>query len=95
MFRPSSSLKKVLFVLALIAGACLNSRGQEAARPERGLVPNGSFSVSDIENINLLNGNVNLNIPLASFAADRGREALVDGVGSVQQQGLEHHSRSE
>jgi len=67
MFRTSSNLKKMLFALALMVAVCMNSRAQEAARPERGLVPNGSFSVSDIENINLLNGNVNINIPLASL----------------------------
>ena len=40
---------------------------QEAVRPERGAMPNRSYSVSDIENINLVNGNVNLSIPLASL----------------------------
>lgn len=38
-----------------------------AARPDRGTRPNGSYSVSDIENINLQNGNLNLSIPLASL----------------------------
>jgi len=38
-----------------------------AARPDRGVMPNGSYSVSDIENISLQNGNVNLAIPLASL----------------------------
>lgn len=41
--------------------------GQEASRPDRGLIPNGSYSISDIENINVLNGNVNLRIPLAAL----------------------------
>lgn len=40
---------------------------QEAVRPERGAMPNRSYSISDIENINLVNGNVNLSIPLASL----------------------------
>ncbi|HEY3579656.1 MAG TPA: hypothetical protein VGK82_03900, partial [Pyrinomonadaceae bacterium] len=38
-----------------------------AARPDRGTRPNGSYSISDIENISLQNGNVNLTIPLASL----------------------------
>jgi hypothetical protein len=38
-----------------------------AARPDRGTRPNGSYSVSDFENINFQNGNVNLTIPLASL----------------------------
>jgi hypothetical protein len=37
------------------------------ARPDRGVNPGGSYAVSDIENINLQNGNVNLSIPLASL----------------------------
>ena len=43
------------------------SFAQEASRPERGVMPNGSYSISDIENINVLNGNVNIRIPLASL----------------------------
>jgi YD repeat-containing protein len=38
-----------------------------AARPDRGLMPNGSYSVSDIERIGLTNGNLGLTIPLASL----------------------------
>src|SRR5690242_8702806 len=38
-----------------------------AARPDRGTRPNGSYSISDIENISLQNGNVSLNIPLAAL----------------------------
>jgi RHS repeat-associated protein len=30
-------------------------------------MPNGSYSISDIENINVLNGNINIHIPLASL----------------------------
>ena len=43
-----------------------------AARPDRGTRPNGSYAVSDLENISLQNGNVNLNIPLASLPAIAG-----------------------
>ena len=38
-----------------------------AARPDRGLMPNGSYAVSDIEQISLTNGNLGLRIPLASL----------------------------
>lgn len=51
----------ILFAMSGLAGA------QEASRPDRGVMPNGSYSVSDIENINVLNGNVNIRIPLASL----------------------------
>src|SRR6201988_1420353 len=52
------------FLLSLISLTCM---AQEASRPARGVMPNGSSSVSDIENISLQNGNVNINIPLASL----------------------------
>src|ERR1041385_7141195 len=38
-----------------------------AARPDRGIMPGAAYSVSDIENISLTNGNVQLTIPLASL----------------------------
>lgn len=67
MFKTSPTFTNVLLALTLTVAFSFDVRAQEASRPERGLVPNGSFSVSDIENINLMNGNVNLNIPLASL----------------------------
>ncbi|HET7113138.1 MAG TPA: hypothetical protein VFI57_05815, partial [Pyrinomonadaceae bacterium] len=67
MFTTLPHFTKVPLALALMVAFSFGVHAQEASRPDRGLVPNGSFSVSDIENINLLNGNVNLNIPLASL----------------------------
>src|SRR4051794_20375594 len=55
------------FVLAFMLLCASTTVCQEAARPERGVMPNRSYSLSDIENINLQNGNVNLSIPLASL----------------------------
>src|SRR5258708_4263541 len=40
---------------------------QTAARPDRGIMPGASYSVSDTENISLSNGNLNLSIPLAGL----------------------------
>src|ERR1043166_3882342 len=58
----------ILLVLAIVLlGAPLTLAQTTAARPDRGARPNGSYSISDIENISLQNGNVNLNIPLASL----------------------------
>jgi RHS repeat-associated protein len=54
----------VLFVLVSAATA---QTAQNATRPDRGTHPNGSYSVSDIENISLTNGNLNLSIPLANL----------------------------
>jgi RHS repeat-associated protein len=69
MIAPANSLTLLRTLLAVgfvttLRFACF---GQEASRPDRGLMPNGSYSVSDIESINVLNGNVNLRIPLASL----------------------------
>jgi RHS repeat-associated protein len=55
----------VVFLLLLHAAAA--SAQTTAARPDRGMMPNGSYTVSDIENISVTNGNVNLSIPLASL----------------------------
>lgn len=38
----------------------LTQSPNSAARPDRGVRPNGTYSVSDIENISLTNGNLNL-----------------------------------
>jgi RHS repeat-associated protein len=54
------------FTLLLAASNTLVGQ-QTAARPDRGVNPAGSYSVSDIENINMQSGNVQLSIPLASL----------------------------
>jgi hypothetical protein len=46
-------------------------------RADRGFRPNGSHYLSDIENVNVTNGNLNLSIPLAVLPRDRG-ESLVE-----------------
>src|SRR5678815_2342670 len=53
-------------VLLIQLGATANSQ-TTAQRPDRGFMPGASYSVSDVENISLTNGNVNLTIPLASL----------------------------
>ena len=40
---------------------------EPAARPDRGISSIGSYSVSNIESVNLTNGNVSVSIPLASL----------------------------
>ncbi|MFL6255318.1 MAG: hypothetical protein ACJ74T_09855, partial [Pyrinomonadaceae bacterium] len=54
-------------LLALLCAPTAAQQGQTAARPDRGVNPGGAYSVSDVENISLQNGNVNLSIPLASL----------------------------
>ncbi len=45
---------------------------QQERRPDRGYQAGNSYSISDIESINLTNGNLLLNVPLASLPAGRG-----------------------
>jgi RHS repeat-associated protein len=55
-------------VLALmVCGSALAQSPQTGARPDRGANPGGAYAVSDIESVNLQNGNVSLAIPLASL----------------------------
>lgn len=63
MISPSK-LTSSLVVLLMICCGCL---AQEAARPDRGAALNRNYLASDIENINLQNGNVQLSIPLAAL----------------------------
>jgi RHS repeat-associated protein len=56
----------------LLSLSALAQSTQTAARPDRGINPGGAYSVSDIENISLTNGNMNLSIPLASLPAIAG-----------------------
>jgi RHS repeat-associated protein len=59
---------RLLFATLLLLLSVAIAVGQDAAaRPDRGVMPGGSYSVSDIENISLQNGNLNLEIPLAAL----------------------------
>jgi hypothetical protein len=58
---------RLALTCCLLAVLLTPAQAQSAARPDRGVRPVGSYSVSDIENISLTNGNVNLSIPLASL----------------------------
>jgi len=65
---PFTLLRIFVFgtMLSLLAPASLTAQ-TTAARPDRGIMPGASYAVSDIENISLTNGNVQLTIPLASL----------------------------
>src|SRR5690349_15377689 len=68
--NPLPPYKALMGVGLLVATAILFPpavSAQTAARPDRGLVPGASYSVSDTEAISLTNGNLNLSIPLASL----------------------------
>ncbi len=57
----------VSVIAAVLLPVIAHAQSQTAARPDRGVSAISSYSLSDIENINLSNGNVNLSIPLASL----------------------------
>jgi RHS repeat-associated protein len=64
----SSRSQSLLSLLALWVLLGATAFGQAtAARPDRGAMTGASYAVSDIENISLTNGNLNLTIPLASL----------------------------
>ncbi|HKY29698.1 MAG TPA: PA14 domain-containing protein, partial [Pyrinomonadaceae bacterium] len=62
-----TSLRQSALLLIILALFQSTAAAQTAARPDRGVMPYGSYSVADIENINLTNGNLHLSIPLASL----------------------------
>lgn len=86
---------KVVLASAFLLACVGTVWGQTtSARPDRGMVSGASYSVSDIENISLTNGNVNLSIPLAALPSHRWRQAFVDRKRELQQQALEHGENS-
>lgn len=59
----------ILLVTALLP---ILAQGQDKRDPDRGFVAGGSYALSNIETINTTNGNLVLNIPLATLPAGRG-----------------------
>lgn len=58
----------LLLTLTVFYGASYDVVAQTtAARPDRGMMPNASYAITDIEQISLQNGNLGLSIPLASL----------------------------
>ena len=60
----SGKILSSFFVLLLLY---IGAFAQEAARPDRGATLNRNYTASDVESVNLQNGNVNLSIPLAAL----------------------------
>ena len=67
MFRltvGAKSAARAAALVTLLVAAALSpataSAQKTAARPDRGTDPAGAYSVSDVENVNLQNGNVQL-----------------------------------
>lgn len=66
--------RRLLYLIAIIInGLVLNSSSfAQERQPDRGFQTGNAYSISDIETINTTNGNLMLNIPLASLPAGRG-----------------------
>src|SRR5690606_31201790 len=58
-------------VTVLSIASFVRAQDSNPIDPKRGAAPGASYSISDIENINLTNGNLMLNIPVASTAPAR------------------------
>src|SRR6476659_2414878 len=67
MKSKTTSLFAGLSLLVLMIGGVRLQAQTTAARPDRGILPGASYSVSETENISLTNGNLNLKIPLAQL----------------------------
>ena len=63
----NSNKRPRVFVLVFLLLCGSTAVCQQAVRPERGTMPNRAYSLSDIEQISIENGNVHLSIPLASL----------------------------
>jgi RHS repeat-associated protein len=60
----------IAWTIALAVGVC--GQTPNPLNPSRGTANGASFSLSDIENINLTNGNLMLNMPLVTLPPSRG-----------------------
>jgi len=69
MISPASAsqLARAFLIIGALFAVNLDCFGQEAARSDRGAMPNRTYSLSEIESISLQNGNLSLSIPLASL----------------------------
>ena len=79
LFAISNNLQRHIFVFTVLIGLIFGLISQTVfaqyeppANVRRGIANGASFSTSDIETINLTNGNLMLNIPLAGLPKGRG-----------------------
>jgi hypothetical protein len=72
--------------LVLAAGAARAQTEPMRTSPERGFHPNGTYAVSEMESINVTNGNLVYRIPIASLPA--GRAGMAAGVSLVYNSAL-------
>ncbi len=73
-FRQQILMSMALLFFCLFSAFSFAIYGQQPPpiNPQRGFYAGGSFALSDIENINMTNGNLMLNFPLANLPTGRG-----------------------
>ncbi len=69
--HASSRCRLVCLFLIILFFSVLSIQAQDDDNPKRGFNPGGSYAISQIETINKTDGNVMLNIPLASLPPGR------------------------
>ncbi len=67
----NSRIVKLIGIGILVIGVFGNAFGQDR-RPDTGFKAGNSYAIGDIENVNLTNGNLGVNLPLASLPIGRG-----------------------
>jgi RHS repeat-associated protein len=93
--RSPLTVVALLSAFVLIALSSAQTLGQQpAARPDRGAMPGASYSVSDIESISMVNGNLHLSIPLASLPPIAGGKLKL-GISAVYNSKLWNSTRTE
>lgn len=75
--RAGRRLAQAALVLALLSQCTVAEESVETS-PERGFFPGRTYAISEIENIDVIAGNVNLNIPITSLPP--GRAGMSAGV---------------
>jgi hypothetical protein len=68
-----TSVARWVWLLAILLSCSTGSlQAQDDSNPNRGFYPGGSYAIGEIETINRADGNLFLNVPLASLPAGRG-----------------------
>src|SRR5689334_7342482 len=69
----NSQARKIIALASFVLGCHSPAWAQSTLQtmPQRGLIPTGSYSVSDLETVNVVNGNLFYRIPLTSLPPGR------------------------
>lgn len=72
MISHARNLTGSIPLIAVVLLVLTQNTTAQQRNPERGFQAGNSYAISDIENINLTNGNLIMTIPLGSVSAGRG-----------------------